>query len=278
MTAFLYLCNILCASGQSAFGKQYARSGGKAAVFNINKAFVGAVLFLLCGLLKKFSFHIPTAVLGICYGIVLCCSMHTGFQALSIGPMALTSMIASFSLVIPFFFGICFWNETLTAFKAVGMLLLLVSIWLINAEKGSKFSVKWLLYATATLLANGICSVVQKLHQIHFPTLYRAEFMFWAMVTVLAVLFIVRAGRKGKADPFRFSLLGMASGVLNCAANYVVLYLSATENASVLFPVISVANTIAVWIIGVLFFKERLKGLQMVGLIVGVTSVVLLKL
>jgi len=51
-----------------------------------------------------------------------------------------------------------------------------------------------------------------------------------------------------------------------------------TENASVLFPIISISNIMAVWIIGIVFFKERLRVLQAVGLITGVISVVLLKL
>jgi len=50
------------------------------------------------------------------------------------------------------------------------------------------------------------------------------------------------------------------------------------ENASVLFPIISISNIIAVWFIGIVFFKERLRCLQAVGLITGVISVVLLKI
>ena len=65
---------------------------------------------------------------------------------------------------------------------------------------------------------------------------------------------------------------------MNCLSNYIVLYLSAAENASVLFPIVSVANIMMVWMIGIVFFKERLKFTQILGLIIGVTSVVLLKL
>lgn len=53
------------------------------------------------------------------------------------------------------------------------------------------------------------------------------------------------------------------------------LFLSATENASVLFPIVSVANIAIVWLIGILFFKEKLTVLQTIGLILGVSSIVL---
>ena len=278
MIPILYLLNVVCSAGQSALGKQYAKRGGESLPFNINKAVIGSILFLALGWINGFSRHVQTMLFGIGYGISLCISMHTGFKALSIGPMALTSIIASFSLIIPFLFGIILWNESLTLLKFIGIILLLFSIILINIKKETGFSAKWLLYALATLLTNGICSVIQKMHQINFPTLYRTEFMFWALLCVSIILLVTHNTKKNRKEHFEFSLLGIASGVANCCANYIVLYLSATENASVLFPIIAVANIITVWAIGLLFFKERLKILQTIGLIIGVVSAVLLKI
>ena len=278
MIPVLCSLNVLCSAGQSALGKQYARRGGESLPFNINKALIGTLLFLVLGLMSGFSWHLETMLFGLFYGISLCISMHTGFKALSIGPMALTSIIASFSLIIPFLFGIILWNETLTLLKFSGIILLLLSIFLINAKKESGFSAKWLFYALVTLLSNGFCSVIQKMHQIKFPTLYRTEFMFWALLCVSIILTITYNTKRNGKVKFGFSLLGIASGIANCCANFIVLFLSATENASVLFPIIAVANIITVWVIGILFFKERLKVLQAIGLVMGVVSVVLLKI
>lgn len=278
MTGFLYLLNTLCSSGQSALSKQYAGNGGNPTVFNINKAVAGLAVFMVWGLIQGFSFHIPTILFGIGYGICLCISMHTGFKALAMGPMALTSMIASFSLLIPFFFGICFWNEPLTLLGICGITLLLASILLINGKKTGGISLKWLVHAIATLTANGICSIVQKYHQMEFPALYRTEFMIFALLSVLIVLSVSQKSDHAQKQPFQFSLLGLVAGGLNGATNYIVLILSATENASVLFPIVSVSNIVAVWLIGIFFFKEKLTVSQTVGLILGVLSIVLLKL
>lgn len=245
--------------------------------FNINKAVIGTVLFLVLGLANGFSWHFYTMFFGALYGISLCISMHTGFKALSMGPMALTSVIASFSLIIPFLFGIVFWNESLTLLTFIGIILLLISVLLINIKKESGFSGKWLFYALITLLTNGVCSVIQKMHQIKFPSLYKTEFMFWALLWV-SIILLVKYKTKDKHTELKFSLLGTVSGIANCLANYIVLYLSATENASVLFPIVAIANIITVWVIGILFFKERLRALQAIGLVTGVVSVVLLKI
>lgn len=278
MTGLLYLLNVACASGQSALGKCYAKSGGNSTVFNLNKAVAGLVVFAIWGLVQGFSFHLPTLLFGMSYGIFLCLSMHTGFKALAMGPMALTSIIASFSLIVPFAFGILFWKEELTPFKLAGIILLLISILLINAKKENGYSVKWLIYAVATLISNGICSVIQKQHQTKYFSLYKTEFMFFALLCVLLILLVAGCAKTGNRVDFKFSSLGIASGAANSLSNYIVLYLAATENASVLFPIVSIANIIAVWGIGVLFFKERLRALQTVGLLTGIISVVLLKL
>lgn len=278
MIPILYLLNVVCSAGQSALGKQYANRGGESLPFNMNKAVIGTILFLVLGLINGFSWHVQTMLLGIGYGISLYISMHTGFKALSIGPMALTSIIASFSLIIPFLFGIILWNEILTLLKFFGVILLLLSIFLINIKKENGFSAKLLLYALTTMLTNGICSVIQKMHQIQFPALYRTEFMFWALLCVSTIQMITHNTKRNRKVKFELSLLGIASGIANCCANYIVLYLSATENASVLFPIIAVANIIAVWIIGIFFFKERLRLPQTVGLFIGVISIVLLKI
>ena len=277
--AILYLLNVVFASGQSALGKLYAKGGGDSSVFNINKAIAGMSVFLVWGLIQGFSLHWPTVLFAVAYGVSLCLSMHAGFKALAIGPMALTSIIASFSLLIPFFFGICFWNEPLTVLSVCGIVLLLFSIFLINGKRAGGISVKWLLYAVTTLVANGICSIVQKYHQLKFPALYRTEFMFFALLCVLVILVAATIrSNPGCKQPFTFSVSGLVSGALNGGANYIVLFLSATENASVLFPIVSVANIAAVWMIGVVFFKEKLTVLQTVGLLIGAVSVLLLKL
>ena len=279
MTVLLYFLNVACATGRSALEKQSAKTNTGATVFNLNKTLSGLAVFLVWGLVQGFSLHGPTLALGLCYGVFLCISMHTGFRALALGPMALTSIIASFSLLVPFFFGIFFWKEPLTLFGGCGILLLLLSIVLINGKKTKGFSLRWFLYALATLLTNGACSVIQKYHQMQFPTLYRNEFMVAALLTVSLLLFATQLVKPSQQPQF-FSLcgLGLLSGILNGAANYIVLYLSATENASVLFPIVSVANIVAVWLVGLLFFKEKLTLLQSIGLILGIFSVFLLKM
>lgn len=277
MHYFLYLINVLCASGQSAMGKNYAHKGGKSECFNINKAFSGLLVFLVIGLIKGLSLHMPTIIFGIACGLVLSAANHTGFKALSMGPIGLTSTIVSFSLVIPFIFGVTLLQEKISVYGIIGIGLLCISILMLNLRKGTGFSSKYALYVFATLVLNGIFSVIQKYHQICFPNQYRIEFLITALLCVLITTFVFN--RKNSANVhICISLDAIIAGVMNGLSNYIVLYLSATENASVLFPVCSVAQIITTCLIGRIAFSEKLKCIQVGGIILGLTAIVLLNI
>lgn len=279
MTAFLYLLNVICSAGQSALGKQYALKGGKALFFNINKALSGFLVFLLFGMLSGISFHTHTCLFGAGYGISLCISMYAGFKALYLGPMALTSIIASFSLVIPFLFGITVWGEGISLWGIIGILFLIAAVILLNFKKEENgVSAKWLFYCLLTFLSNGICSLIQKYHQLYFPGRYRTEFMLCALLCVLLILSFTLILKRDKKERLEFSASGLICGVMNGGANYIVLFLAAKEKASVLFPIVSVANIIAVWMIGRIIFKEQLKLRQIFGLISGIAAILFLNL
>lgn len=232
------------------------------------------VFFLLWLILQGFSFHTPTMLYGMLYGILLTVSMHFGFLALSIGPMALTSMMAAMSLLIPLGWGILFWNESLTLFNTLGILLLICAIALICSPRKGKFSKKWLLYSLITLIANGGCSLIQKYHQAAFPGQHTVSFMFFTMLTVTVCLLLMQLCRKHIS--FRPNLLGTASGIMNGLANFVVLLLAATENAAQLFPLVSAVNVMAAYLTGLLLFREKVKSLQIIGLLAGIAGVILL--
>ena len=279
MTVLLYLFNIAGSAGQSTLSKYYASKGGCVHTYNLNKAAAGLVVFLLVGLWNGISFHLPTVLMGAGYGICLGIGGFAGFTALSIGPMALTSMIASFSLVIPFAVGVTVWGETLSVWGILGIILLVCSIVLLNFKKiDDRLSLKWTFFTFLTFFVTGVASVFQKQHQMNYPGLYRTEFMIASMLCMLVLQLIVVLVKGTVRTEIRFCVPGSLGGFLEGAATYIVLYLAASQNASVLFPVVSVAKIIAVWCIGRMAFKEQLKLWQTVGLVAGIAAIALLNL
>ena len=285
MEILLYLCIVLSSVTQSASTKAYNRGGGSSLVFNALKTLSAFLLFLLISI-PRFTLHGPTVCYGLLYGLALCLSMYAGYRALGLGPMALTSMLVSFSLLMPLLWGILIRNEGFSLLKSGGLALLLLSLLLVNAHnlrpegRTAHPQGLWLFFVAVTFLCNGVCSILQKEHQTAYPSLYNREFMLFAMLLCAAVFIAVALARlplsavreaPGKG-------LGVLSGVTNALANFLTLLLAGMENASVLFPIVSAGTILAALLCGRLIFKEKLRLNQYAALALGILAIVLMKL
>ena len=285
MVMIVYILIILSSATQSATTKLFHRNCSNSAVFNVIKSCT-ALVFLALIAAFGFTFHLPTMLFGFSYGICLCISMYAGYQALCRGPMALTSMLVSFSVVIPLIWGITVGNEILKVIQYPALALLLLAIILINADKMKERGKKptnygvWLLFVGITFVCNGICSILQKRHQTLYPEAYSPEFMLFAML-LCSVIFSISAFSKispKKLIATKGKRYGVLSGLANGIANFLTLVLAGMENASVLFPIISAGTILASLLCGRLFFQEKLKANHYVALASGIAAVVLLKL
>ena len=291
MIFVLYFAIVLFSVTQSASTKLFNRHSANSTVFNVIKASAALVFFALMAV-GGFSFHLPTVLLGVLYGAALSLSMYAGYKALCLGPMALTSMLVSFSLLIPILWGLLAWDETLAPLRIVALAFLLTAILLTNADNliGKRVTPRvdaqkgkyalWLFFVGTTFLCNGVCSVLQKQHQHLYPGAYSREFMLFAML-FCTVLFSVLALARLSPSEFKETKgkwLGVLSGVCNGLVGFLTLQLAGLENASILFPVISAGTLFGALLCGRFLFRERLKYNQYFALAFGMLAVVLLKL
>ena len=283
MIAIFYITIIIFSVLQSSSVKWFNMTSGDAAVFNGIKTFVALVFFGGMSI-WKFSCNPYTIIYGGLYGICLCMSMYCGYKALSLGPLSLTSLIVSFSVVFPLLYGIVFCDEKLSMVKCAGFLFLALAIVAANVSDNAKESnsggFKWKIFVFATFVCNGLCSVLQKMHQIKYPGLYCSEFMLFAML-VCGIIFWIANLKMTKLKAYktikgkRYAAL---SGKANAVANYSSILLAGYENASIMYPAISAGTILATMIFGTMIFKERLKYNQMLAMLCGIISVICLKI
>lgn len=287
MVITIYALIVLASVAQSVTVKLFHRDCPHSAVFNAIRSCTAFLLFALAAVFD-FTFHIPTVIFGLMYGASLCLSMCAGYKALCHGPMALTSMLVSFSVIIPLIWGITVRNEILKPIQYPALVLLLAAIIFTNVDKfreKSKEGTKtrcgiWLLFVGVTFLCNGICSVLQKQHQTLYPEAYSREFMLFATL-LCSIVFSIAALRKVSLKELRTlkgKHLGVLSGLANGLANFLTLILAGLENASVLFPIISAGTIFVSLICGRLIFRDKLKVNHFAALAAGMAAVVLLKL
>lgn len=279
----LYILIIAFSVIQSAQVKLYNRKNTDAINFNIVKSLSALVLFGLFSL-SSFELHSPTAIQGILYGLFSAISMYSGYRALGLGPMSLTSMTVAFSVVIPLVYGVTFLDEQLNLFKYIGFILLIIAIIFTNVNKpasagGNTNYTKWVIFTAATFLSNGICSILQKMHQSAYPGEYCTEFMLFAMI-MCSLVFV--CGGLVKSRPWHTlkngTKYGSMAGIANAIVSFATIVLAGMENASVLFPAISAGTILGTLLCGVAVFKEKFRYNHFIALASGIAAVIFLKL
>ena len=280
----IFLCTVTL-TVQQVFKKQYSlRCAGGNYFFSASVSFFALLFFLLIP--GKIS--LGTDILPYSAGFAAMFALATVFSvmALTIGSLAITSLVLSYSLIIPTLYGILFLNEKITPLKCGGILLLLISLFLVRAQtkednKASKPTVKWIIYVLIAFVANGMCSVVQNAQQRRFNGMQNSNFMILALIISTAVLLVLSivferntiliALKKG-------AVFSAACGICNGATNYLVMVIIAAVASSVFFPVLSAGQIILTFIISVLAYREKFIPRQIAGLACGLASLVLLNI
>lgn len=208
-------------------------------------------------------------------------------KAIEHGSLSLTSLIISYSLLIPSLYGILFLHEELGGIKIIGFVLLLISLFCMEVNKKSVkndkgFNKKWCVYVIIAFIGNGMCSTLQKIYQMHSGGRGKSEFMLIALcITVIAFLVLRLFHRDTEKDflPTRKNggWFGVVSGFCNGIVNWLIMVL-ADKPASVVYPTISAGSIIMTIIISKIVFKETHSRVQNLSFIIGVLSVVFLNI
>lgn len=286
MISLVYLFAVLFSVSQSASVKYYRRNNEDVLFFNAVKSL--AAFFVLCrAFVWNFRFHAPTAAYGVLYGVFLAISMHTGYKALCLGPMSLTGMIVSFSVILPIAYGIVFARENPTVFQGVGLVFFVLSVVFTSLRAGTppasqetsaKNRKKWLLYVFLTFMTNGLCSTLQKMHQSAYPHRQLGEFVLYACGFCTLVFGVAYLKKRNGAWQRARRRLCRACRLSNAAANFCTLLLAGNEYAAVMYPVISAGTVLAALVCGRMLFGEKLGLGQWAALLCGLAAVVLLRL
>ena len=227
---------------------------------------------------------IPAVSFGLSYAAA------TVFVVLAIkcGSLAKTTLITSYSLLVPALAGLIILREPLGIPMIAGMILLVLSLWLTNHRKKTadtpkeKISLKWLIFVLLGFVGNGMCSTVQKLAPHYLGadvnlTLSTIAALGLSTVVLIAASFLT------KETDLKSTLrvggpLSLFCGLFNGAVNYLAIYLNQFIPASVMFPVLSAGELILIVPYSLLVRREKFTAAQWVGFGVGVVSVVLLNL
>jgi len=230
-------------------------------------------------------FHAPT--IGYSAAFAVCFAGATLFTILAIatGPLALTGLLCSYSLLLPTFFGIVFFKEQTYRSVAfiVGLIALCVSVFLIQTKDKTKATGKWWVYIILAFISNGLCNIIEALHQNAFPGEHQTVFLAYSMVFVeiiYGVILMFRLHQKVRMNRHSLMTSASANGTANACANFFLMTLigSGLMQTSIIYPVISAGQFTLLFLISFLVFGERFTVKQYIGYVLGALAVVLLNM
>ena len=240
--------------------------------FNI---FVYAVCILIFGILTlNGSLSLYTVLLGVLFGVVTALSNLYKMLALSKGPMHITLLITTSSMIIPTLSGV-FFGEKFSLFKILLVLILIYFIYLsIGKSKESKINKSWGIYCLLAFILVGSIGIIQKIHQTSSHKSEISGFLFVSFFISLIISGLRVKDKKNFKDQKNLIPLAMICGGCTFGMNYINLKLSGLLPSQLFFPLINGSAIILSSLMSMIVFKERLSKKQTVGLVGGIICLI----
>ncbi len=220
-------------------------------------------------------------VMAVCYATASIAYVY----ALKTGPVVLSALILQMSLVGTAVWGFFFWNSKLSWLVAIGLILIVFSLWLCLKKKKAetkKINVKWGIFIALTFLGNAGASVTQKTQQMAFDGKYGSFLMVIAMC--LSFLFsLVLYLRSDKTDSLAILKASWYYPVLAAVINYalnvcIILLATSPLSPSLVYPVIAIGSLSITTVFSKFVFKEEMHWWQWLGVGLGAIAVALLSI
>ncbi|MCR2823294.1 hypothetical protein [Lederbergia panacisoli] len=216
---------------------------------------------------------------GICFALTMICYE----LAMSEGVLAYSAFCFSASMVLPVILSALFWKEVFNPVQIIGVGLFLVSFYLImiygQRKSDGRLSRSWYVYATLTLLFNGLIPVFSKIQQ----TKMQGDQVFGFLSIgffVAAICFLIlkrlvpnvsdRATHFWKISTWlKIIMLGLAAGL----GNALVTWLSWQLPGVYLFSAVSGSVIIGLTLISAILYRETLSPAGGLGVMIGVIAI-----
>ncbi len=282
MSALYLISIILGVAFQNVVRKPYTdKTQGKGVYFFGFLVSLAAMVFFIAtsgGLKWNSGLILYGALFALAYSVATVAAT----VAVSCGSLSITTLIISYSLMIPAVYGLVFLKDPFSFGLILGFILLMISLYLINSRgEDSKVTFKWIVAVFLGFFGNGMCSVIQKMQQVKFEGNYKNEFMIVALAIVVVFLGIF-AFVKERKDIKIYAKAGwhmaLLCGIANGVVNLFVMILSGLMPVSVMFPMISAGGIIVTYLVSRYYYKEKLTKAQFFGFVTGIASVIFLNI
>ncbi len=216
------------------------------------------------------------------YTFIIGTSFFIGFNIFALSTqkagMALTSVAANISVIIPVSTALILYNEQLNSWQITGMIIALAAIILVfKPSHKTKIISGSLLFPLLLFFINGINNSLMK--HVEVLQAMKHPYLFLGMVFSAAflsgsVFYLLK--KKNSKIKRKNLIAALILGLLNFLSTYLFLASLTIFDSSVFFPTFNLSFITGSTIIGVFVFKEKLSTINWLGLILAIFAIVII--
>lgn len=223
--------------------------------------------------------------LALFLGFIFLFNFYMIGKTIEIFGVAVGTVATKMSIAISVIAAFVIFNETVTIFKIVGVLLAIAAVILVTYTKNSiDFNKALLLYPAIVLFNSAVIDVLLNYaNQFYLKPATYNLFNFYSF-TSCAVLSVLVALVLKFTRGFTITLKDVVAGIILAAPNYFCIYFTIKAldipgwGSAVVYPVISVSIISIATLLAWLFFKEKLLPINFIGLVTAVIAILLITL
>ncbi len=284
----LLLFSIILAVCKSSLYNSYAHKSELTieATFRFNAISYGvATIISFVGVLvSSAAASVMTIICAFFYAVIVFSLQTISISAMSVGAMSTTSICVMYGMIIPSVAGPIFWKEPISFLQIGGIVMMIVSLWLIKGKalpKQQKGDKKWMVLAAFAFVLSGMAGVMEKIHQSTEAKDERLPFVFVACAFMFFFSLVARCitGKgKYKTSTKSTMALAMLSGTVIGLYSTVNLILSGKLDSMVYYPIANGGAMLLTVLVSVIVFKEHFDKPRIFGTIMGLLGILCLSI
>lgn len=272
----------------NAYAKQSEPTLGGIFGFNAVSYGVAALIALCLFLTGARTVSTATVLCSLGYAVIVFSLQTLSVSAMKVGAMSLTSICVMYGMILPALAGPIFWHEPFGVRQAFGIVLMMLSLWLLKGERSDerqRISGRWIALAALCFVFSGMAGVMEKIHQSTDGRQEKAGFVLIACVfmflfSVCLRLFFgrIRTECATAAMPKRGIVIGALSGLIIGAYSIVNLTLAGGLDSIVYYPVANGGALLLTVLVSSVVFRETFGKTRIAGVVIGLGGMILLSI
>ncbi len=249
----------------------------------INANYITASLLSLLFIFYKGSFTISLWALlfAILLGYIFAETFLIYSKAVGLAGTALATVSARLSVLIPVILSIIIYNESPDVKMLIGFILTLITFYLfylslkkknVNDKSSNAYLILILLF-----LGIGLVDFSMKIFERNFPVEEKATFVFLIFFSAFIYTLFRILYKKIRFERETFKL-GLLLGLPNVLAIHFILAALSQLPAIVVFPIQNIGVILLTAIMAYIIWKEKINNYGIAAIVVGIISIILLKL